>query len=257
MGAVNTSYTFSSSDTITSAKMNNIIDQTTFTDDAILGTTLEVATGKLKIRAQGITSNEMASNSVTANSIASNAVTTAKIANGQVTSAKFATNAILDSLPSNFPVKIISDDATGTQTIAGTTDSWVDTALSKTLTRVFPNAAGKIRIQAMISSTSNDSEHGVAFRIQRNGVTIGVGNASGDRLQATAAAGYAGGYAIPTTYIDYIDTSPGSSGTVQYIIQARMYSSRTGYINRSYQDPNTGDYVYRPISTLTLTELSP
>ena len=70
MGAVNTTYTFTATDTITSAKMNNIIDQTTMTTDAILGTTLEVASGQLKIRSQGITSNELAAGSVTTNSIA-------------------------------------------------------------------------------------------------------------------------------------------------------------------------------------------
>ena len=72
MGVVNTTYTFSATDTITSAKMNNIIDQTTITGDAITGTTLEVTgTGKLKIRQQGITSNELATNSVTTTQIAS------------------------------------------------------------------------------------------------------------------------------------------------------------------------------------------
>ena len=65
MGAVDTTYTFTATDTITSAKMNNIIDQTTMTSSAIIGTTLEVASGQLKVRAQGITSNELASSSVT------------------------------------------------------------------------------------------------------------------------------------------------------------------------------------------------
>jgi hypothetical protein len=66
MGVVNTTYTFTSTDTITSAKMNNIIDDTTFTGDAIQGTTLQVVSpGKLAVSAGGITSNELASGSVT------------------------------------------------------------------------------------------------------------------------------------------------------------------------------------------------
>lgn len=65
MGAVDTTYTFTATDTITSAKMNNIIDQTTITSDAIVGTTLEVASGKLKIRAAGITANEIAAGEIT------------------------------------------------------------------------------------------------------------------------------------------------------------------------------------------------
>ena len=65
MGAVNTTYTFTATDTITSTKMNNIIDETTITSDAIIGTTLEIASGKLKVRSAGITSNELASGAVT------------------------------------------------------------------------------------------------------------------------------------------------------------------------------------------------
>jgi hypothetical protein len=79
MGAVDTTYTFTATDTITSAKMNNIIDQTTMTSSAIIGTTLEVASGQLKVRAQGITSNEMGTSSVTTDAIANGAVTPAKL----------------------------------------------------------------------------------------------------------------------------------------------------------------------------------
>ena len=79
MGAVNTTYTFTATDTITSAKMNNIIDETTITSDAIFGGTLEVAAGKLKVRSQGITSNELANNAVNTLALADAAVTPAKL----------------------------------------------------------------------------------------------------------------------------------------------------------------------------------
>jgi hypothetical protein len=81
MGAVNTTYTFTATDTITSTKMNNIIDETTMTSDAIIGTTLEVASGKLKIRSAGITSNEIGANSVTTTTIVDGAITPAKLSN--------------------------------------------------------------------------------------------------------------------------------------------------------------------------------
>lgn len=95
MGAVDTTYTFTATDTITSAKMNNIIDQTTITTDAIIGTTLDVASGKLKIRSQGITSNEMGNNSILTSAIANSTstttgVTTAKIADSNITTIKIA-----------------------------------------------------------------------------------------------------------------------------------------------------------------------
>ena len=81
MGAVNTTYTFTDTDTITSTKMNNIIDQTTMTSDAIIGSTLQVTTsGKLAVNAQGITSNELAANAVITTTVLDNAITNAKIA---------------------------------------------------------------------------------------------------------------------------------------------------------------------------------
>ena len=81
MGAINTTYTFTTNDTITSTKMNNIIDQTTFTDDAVFDTTLIVASGKLKVNAQGITSNELAANAVKTIAIEDGAVIQAKASN--------------------------------------------------------------------------------------------------------------------------------------------------------------------------------
>jgi hypothetical protein len=63
--------------------MNNIIDQTTMTTDAIFGTTLEVVlpSGQLKVRTQGITSSELAANSVKTISIEDANVTPAKLSN--------------------------------------------------------------------------------------------------------------------------------------------------------------------------------
>jgi hypothetical protein len=79
MGVVNTTYTFTATDTITSTKMNNIIDQTTITTDAIIGTTLEVASGKLKVRSLGITSNELGEGSVTSYAIVDGTIVNADI----------------------------------------------------------------------------------------------------------------------------------------------------------------------------------
>ena len=268
MGAVDTTYTFTATDTITSTKMNNIIDQTTMTGDAIIGTTLEVATGKLKIRAAGITSNEMGSNSVTTNAItdlnittgkiADLAVTTGKIADNAITSAKLASGLIVANVPSNFPIQIVGATKTDTQTIAGSVSDWVDvTGLSVTLTRAVASASGKIRIQTSISSTTQNGNHGVAFRIVRGSTVIGVPSAAGNRLLATANTGYSGAYSNIPGVIDFIDTSPGSDASVTYKIQAKVYSSATGYINRSNSDVDFADYVFRTISTMTLTELAP
>jgi hypothetical protein len=89
-GVVNTTNTFANNDVITSTSMNNIIDETFFTSDAIVNanTTLALVSGKLKVGT--ITSNEMGTNAVTANAIAADAVTTAKILDANVTTGKIA-----------------------------------------------------------------------------------------------------------------------------------------------------------------------
>ena len=82
MGAIDTSYTFTATDVITSTKMNNILDQSTITATAVFNNTLDVASGKLLVKAGGITSNELAANAVTSTNIVDGSVTPAKISAG-------------------------------------------------------------------------------------------------------------------------------------------------------------------------------
>jgi len=93
-GVVNTTDTFATNQVITSTLMNNIIDQTFFTTDALANGTLALSSGKMKVATTGITANEMAVNSVTVNAIADNAVTTVKILDANVTTAKIADVAV-------------------------------------------------------------------------------------------------------------------------------------------------------------------
>jgi hypothetical protein len=87
MGAVNTTYTFTATDTITSTKMNNIIDETVMTADAVLGGSggsggLDIASGKLSISANAINSSRLATNSVTTNAITNGSVIPSKLSSG-------------------------------------------------------------------------------------------------------------------------------------------------------------------------------
>ena len=70
-GVVDTSHTFATNDVVTSTLLNNIIDQTLFTSDALSGGTLALTSGKMKVATSGITSNELAANAVTTSAIAS------------------------------------------------------------------------------------------------------------------------------------------------------------------------------------------
>jgi microcystin-dependent protein len=79
MGVLDTTYTFTATDVVTSAKLNNVIDQTTFTSSAFSNTTLAInSSGQLRVNTSGITQLELADNSVI----------TAKILDGNVTQAK-------------------------------------------------------------------------------------------------------------------------------------------------------------------------
>ena len=277
-GAVNTSYTFTATDVITSTKMNNIIDETVMTSDAIIGSTLAVSTGKLRVNTSGITANELATGSVTTTAILdanvtpaklsnsdfgdftvssgvatidNNAIVTSKIADSNVTLAKL-------SLPSGFPVQVDQAIKTDTQSFTSNASDWVDiTDLSVTLTRTFASASGKVLIQGVVNTDTNNGSYGVAIRIQRDGVTIGVGDADGVRQRATSHGAHGSTYAAFPIAINFLDTSPGSNATVTYKLQARSGNGVINYINRDNNDSNSSNLTYRTISTLTVTELAP
>lgn len=91
-GEISTTQTFADGDQVTSAKLNNLISQASFTASAITGTTLVVTVGKLKVGT--ITSAEMGAASVVTAALADTAVTTGKIFDGNVTTAKLADGAV-------------------------------------------------------------------------------------------------------------------------------------------------------------------
>jgi hypothetical protein len=277
-GAVNTSYIFTDTDVITSSKMNNIIGETVMTTEAITGSTLAVSAGKLRVNTSGITANELATGSVTTTAILdanvtpaklsnsdfgdftvssgvatidNNAIVTSKIADSNVTLAKL-------SLPSGFPVQVDQAVKTDIQAFTSNASDWEDiTDLSITLTRAFASASGKVLIQGVVNTDVGNASYGVAIRIQRDGVTIGVGDADGVRQRATSHGAHGGIYGAFPIAINFLDTSPGSNATVTYKLQARSANTVTNYINRENNDSNSSNFTYRTISTLTVTELAP
>jgi hypothetical protein len=270
-GAVNTGYTFTDTDVITSAKMNNIIGETVMTTDAIIGSTLAISSDKLRVNTAGITANELATGSVTTTAILDANVTTAKIADSNITTAKIAdlnitTAKIADSnvtfpklsLPSGFPIQVDQAVKTDTQTFTSNSTDWVDiTGLSVTLTRAIASASGKVLIQGVVNTDTNNGSYGVAIRIQRDGVTIGVGDADGVRQRGGSLGSHGGGVGGFPVAISFLDTSPGTNATVTYKLQARSANTVVNYINRDNNDSNDSNQIYRTISTLTVTELAP
>jgi hypothetical protein len=167
MGVVNTTYTFTSTDTITSAKMNNIIDDTTFTSDAIQGNTLQVVSpGKLAVSAGGITSNELASGAVTQAKLGANVV-----GNGPVFRAYAST---VTSIPGV------------TQTKINLASETFDTNSNFASSRFTPTIAGYYLITSTIS-TDSSVMIGFLASIFKNGVpyAYGSGLVRANALRAT------------------------------------------------------------------------
>jgi hypothetical protein len=97
MGAIDTSVTFNSNDVLTSTNLNNILDQSYITSDAIAGTTLAVDGNKLRVRAAGITPNELAPSAVLEPNIQDASISTVKIKDAAITPVKIEDGAILES----------------------------------------------------------------------------------------------------------------------------------------------------------------
>lgn len=266
MPAISTSQTaFGPNEQLTSAKLNNILLQSQMASGAVtLDGTLTVVAGQLQVGvlkaenypAGGITAVALADNAVTTSKILDLNVTTAKLANSSVTAGKIAVGAIIGAVPSNFPIQVAGVTKSDTQEI--TTNDWTDiTGLSLVLTRAVASASGKVLIQGVIMTDTNNAEYGLAIRIRRGNSTIGVGNLVGSRLQATSQGSHGGTYGQFPIPFHFIDSAPGSSETVTYKIQIRSSTGVTGYINRDNNDVNDNNATYRTISTMTLTELSP
>jgi hypothetical protein len=172
MGAVDTTYTFTATDTITSTKMNNIIDQTVITSDAITGTTLEVASGKLKIRSAGITSNELSTNAITTTAITDLNVTTGKIADLAVTTGKIAdlgvtTAKIADSNVTT--VKIADANVTPSKLSQPSTLATVQNSTSGTSIDFTAIPSWVKRITVMLSGVSTNGTSPVIVQLGDSG----------------------------------------------------------------------------------------
>jgi hypothetical protein len=293
MATVTPGYTFTSNEVVTPAKLHELVNNATIANivNADISNTAAISPSKLAagVLPAGITiaSANIIDGTIATADLADNAINNAKLRDSlPVSVIGNSTNATADpadiaaandgevlrrsgtalgfgklsalAFPSNFPIQIVQAVKTDVQTIDTDTTSWVDvTNLSITLTRAIPSASGKVRIQAVIGGSSSNGNNGNAYRIMRGATAIGVGAVDGNRLQATSMGSFDGNHLVAQTAIDFIDSSPGATSTVQYKIQARITSNVLGYINRSFSDTNAGDYSYRTISTMTLTELAP
>jgi len=173
MGVLDTTYTFTATDVVTSAKLNNVIDQTTFTSSAIAtgNNTLAVtASGQLKINSSGITANELADNSVI----------TAKILDANITQAKIAPNVVgKGPLFRAYPNSVTTlDIGVFTQIALGAAidNSTHDTNANFSNNRFTPTVAGYYLITGTISTPSQNNSGFLAV-LFLNGLIYSFGSA--------------------------------------------------------------------------------
>jgi hypothetical protein len=222
MGVVNTTYTFTSTDTITSAKMNNIIDDTTFTSDAIQGTTLQVVSpGKLAVSAGGITSNELASNSVVTAKILDSNVTTAKIADSNVTTAKIAdANVTPVKLSQPFTSGTAQNSTSGTSIDFTGIPSWVK-RITVMFNGVSTNGTSPLSVQMGSGSIETSGYLGSASVLATGAATTQLSGGFDFAGQVTQGSAYTrNGLLIISLLGSNVWTASGSVGLSD---QARLY----------------------------------
>ena len=226
MGVLDTTYTFQATDTITSSKLNNIIDQTTFTGDAIQGTTLQVVSpGKLAVNAGGVTSNELASNSVVA----------AKIESGAVTQAKLGTNVVGNGPAFRAVIAAQQTYAAGTNDNKITLVEDFDTNNNFSNSRFTAPIAGYYLFTgsagvAIQSGTTAFTSHSIIYK---NGSRFALGAFSAFNAGALFISPVSSiFYMVPGDYVElYVFQSSNVNGS--YLINDSTYTYLTGCLIRS------------------------
>jgi microcystin-dependent protein len=208
---------FGPTEQVTSTKLDNLVDNASFTDTSgnsvpytgstgtcLNGGGLEVTSaGQLQIQDAGVGTSELASTSVTTVKIASSAVTTAKIADANVTNAKLATDAVSTAKITDDAVTQakIADDAVGANQLASNavvTASIVDASV--TTAKIADDAVtpAKTSFLGTVDTTANSTTRIISK--QSDGEYDSV-TPSGDVTMTQAGAITIAGSAVTTSKI--------------------------------------------------------
>lgn len=139
-----------------------------------------------------------------------------------------------------------------TDTFSSTSSAYVDiTGLSATITPRY--ATSKILVIANIT-LGGDTGANVYPRLLRGSTAIGVGNASGSRLQVNGLFRSPDGYATSNVAFNYLD-SPATTSSTTYKIQGISNVTINWYVNRSHLNQDSPNSPLTA-STITLLEVS-
>jgi hypothetical protein len=278
MAIINTNGGFGPTDTVTNTNLNAVADAATF-NDPVDEATLELITtgsdsGKLRIKAGGVGTTQIATSSVTKSKIedvadmkvlgntsgAAAAPQEVSVIDDDTMATALDTNlataesikAYIDKLKPN----IVQDVKTDIYEDTNPQGVW-DDLMTVTITPKFNNS--KVMLSANISGTTNSNSYGPRYRFIKDGSVISdaIGDAAGDRTQATFSGGYAGQFAPFASAMDFLDTGSFTSGTpVTYKVQVTTYSGNDVYINRANTDiVSPLEAAVRTISTFTAQEI--
>jgi hypothetical protein len=155
--------------------------------------------------------------------------------------------------PTSKIAQVVSATKTDTFTLASATYTDV-TGLSVSITPSL--ATSTILVFAQVSGVGAYNAAVGFGQIVRDATAIGIGDASGSRIQCTFPIPYSQQaannimFAMPALFVD----SPATTSATTYKIQVRSENSNTIYINRSEADSNSVAGT-RPISTITVMEI--
>ena len=90
MAVISKGQTFAAGDQVTASKLNNLVDNATFTSGAVDNTSTQLSGGAIIVKDGGVTTAKLNDGAVTTAKISDANVTTAKIADSNVTTAKIA-----------------------------------------------------------------------------------------------------------------------------------------------------------------------
>ena len=154
--------------------------------------------------------------------------------------------------PSTSVLQVKSATFSGTQT--GAFGSFTDvTNLSVTITPT--SSSSKFLLLGGLHCTVYTLT--AQFRFLRDSTAVGVGNSSNSRTRTTSGFLHPstdGNHQSPKMTGIHLD-SPSTSSAITYKIQVKTQSNNTGYINRSQNDVNNGDWSHRAISSLAVLEV--
>jgi hypothetical protein len=155
------------------------------------------------------------------------------------------------ALPAGSVLQVLS--TTKTDTFSTTSSSFVDvTGLSVSITP--SSATSKIFVFACVLYV-NGANNRTAWRLVRDSTAIFVGDASGNRTQATATgASYSDSGVMLSTTASFLD-SPNTTSATTYKVQSAAIDSGTNFINRSVLDSDSSSYV-RTASSITVMEIA-